>query len=124
MKGLLKAAVAAVALLWGGATSAQQAIELHGASQFNDDHAFTKAMVRFQELVDKYSGKKNNWVLHKLTDAGVIQRLRRVVSAVSDATWSALPNFAPGQAVCAFTHLQRPIVVSVDPAPGRLRMVD
>src|SRR5688572_24366264 len=34
MTGLLKAAVAAVALLWGGAASAQQAIELHGASQF------------------------------------------------------------------------------------------
>ena len=31
---------------------AQQApITLHGASQFGDDHAFTKAMVRFEELV-------------------------------------------------------------------------
>ena len=30
---------------------AQQAITLHGASQFNDDHAFTKALVRFGELV-------------------------------------------------------------------------
>ena len=75
-------------------------------------------------LPDEVFGLVNNWVLHKLTDAGVIQRLRRVVSTVSDATWAALPNFAPGQAVCSFTHLQRPIVVSVDPAPGRLRMVD
>ena len=46
-------------------------LELHGASQFNDDHAFTKAMVRFQELVDKYSGKKNNWVLHKNSELGL-----------------------------------------------------
>jgi TRAP-type transport system periplasmic protein len=44
---------------------------LHGASQFNDDHAFTKALVRFQELVDKYSGKKTNWVLHKNSELGL-----------------------------------------------------
>jgi TRAP-type C4-dicarboxylate transport system substrate-binding protein len=46
-------------------------LTLHGASQFNDDHAFTKALVRFQELVDKYSGKKNNWVLHKNSELGL-----------------------------------------------------
>ena len=45
--------------------------EMHGASQFNDDHAFTKALVRFQELVDKYSGKKTNWVLHKNSELGL-----------------------------------------------------
>jgi TRAP-type transport system periplasmic protein len=44
---------------------------MHGASQFNDDHAFTKALVRFQELVDKYSGKKTNWVLHKNSELGL-----------------------------------------------------
>src|SRR5687767_15384019 len=48
-----------------------QAQTLHGASQFNDDHAFTKALVRFQELVDKYSGKKTNWVLHKNSELGL-----------------------------------------------------
>ena len=31
-----------------------QTLTLHGASQFTDDHAFTKAMVRFEELVKKY----------------------------------------------------------------------
>jgi tripartite ATP-independent transporter DctP family solute receptor len=44
---------------------------MHGASQFNDDHAFTKALVRFQELVDKYSGKKTTWVLHKNSELGL-----------------------------------------------------
>ena len=48
-----------------------QTATLHGASQFNDDHAFTKALVRFQELVDKYSGKKNTWVLHKNSELGL-----------------------------------------------------
>jgi TRAP-type transport system periplasmic protein len=48
-----------------------QGMTMHGASQFNDDHAFTKALVRFQELVDKYSGKKTNWVLHKNSELGL-----------------------------------------------------
>ena len=44
---------------------------MHGASQFNDDHAFTKAMVKFQELVQKYSGKKVEFVLHKNSELGL-----------------------------------------------------
>jgi TRAP-type transport system periplasmic protein len=49
-----------------------QAQTLHGASQFNDDHAFTKAMVRFEELMKKYSGGKSlNFVLHKNSELGL-----------------------------------------------------
>jgi tripartite ATP-independent transporter DctP family solute receptor len=48
-----------------------QAVTLHGASQFNDDHAFTKAMVRFEELVKKYYGKPVNFVLHKNSELGL-----------------------------------------------------
>ncbi len=59
-----------LALLFCGSTQAQQ-VTLHGASQFNDEHAFTKALVRFQELVDKYSGQKVNWVLHKNSELGL-----------------------------------------------------
>jgi tripartite ATP-independent transporter DctP family solute receptor len=66
-KGILFAAIAAVASLNANA----QGLTMHGASQFNDDHAFTKALVRFQELVDKYSGKKTNWVLHKNSELGL-----------------------------------------------------
>jgi len=61
--------LAAVAVAFSVNAGAQQA--MHGASQFNDDHAFTKALVRFQELVDKYSGKKTNWVLHKNSELGL-----------------------------------------------------
>jgi TRAP-type transport system periplasmic protein len=60
------AALAAVALPAFG-----QGLTMHGASQFNDDHAFTKALVRFQELVDKYSGKPSKWVLHKNSELGL-----------------------------------------------------
>src|SRR6185436_9292403 len=65
MRRILFAALAAMA-----APSFAQ-MELHGASQFNDDHAFTKALVRFQELVDKYSGTKSKWVLHKNSELGL-----------------------------------------------------
>ena len=48
-----------------------QTITLHGASQFNDDHAFTKAMAKFEELVKKYYGKPVNFVLHKNSELGL-----------------------------------------------------
>src|SRR3982074_2745935 len=48
-----------------------QTITLHGAVQFNDDHAFTKALVRFEELVKKYYGKPINFVLHKNSELGL-----------------------------------------------------
>jgi TRAP-type transport system periplasmic protein len=67
MKKVLIAAVAAAFALPAWA----QQMTMHGASQFNDDHAFTKALVRFQELVDKYSGKKTTWVLHKNSELGL-----------------------------------------------------
>src|SRR3954470_14994840 len=51
--------------------SAQQAITLHGAVQFNDDHAFNRALVRFQELTAKYYGKPINFVLHKNSELGL-----------------------------------------------------
>ena len=50
---------------------AQQTITLNGAVQFNDDHAFTKALVRFEELVKKYYGKPINFVLHKNSSLGL-----------------------------------------------------
>ena len=59
-------AAAAVAL-----PAAAQSITLHGASQFGDDHAFTKAMVKFEELVKNYYGKPVNFVLHKNSELGL-----------------------------------------------------
>jgi TRAP-type transport system periplasmic protein len=50
---------------------AQAAVTLNGAVQFNDDHAFTKALVRFEELVQKYYGKPVNFTLHKNSSLGL-----------------------------------------------------
>jgi len=63
--------IAAAMLLASSPVSAQQAITLHGASQFNDDHAFTKAMVKFEQLVKQYYGKPINFVLHKNSELGL-----------------------------------------------------
>jgi len=60
-----------VGLAVSTAVYAQAPITLHGAVQFNDDHAFTKALVRFQELTQKYYGKPVNFVLHKNSELGL-----------------------------------------------------
>src|SRR5215210_7328513 len=62
---------AALALVIGFAAQAQQPITLHGAVQFNDDHAFNKALLRFEELVKKYYGKPINFVLHRNSELGL-----------------------------------------------------
>ena len=51
--------------------AAQSTITLHGASQFNDDHAFTKSLAKFEELVKRYYGKPINFVLHKNSELGL-----------------------------------------------------
>ncbi|MFZ2649519.1 MAG: TRAP transporter substrate-binding protein [Burkholderiaceae bacterium] len=66
------AAVLSAAFTFGLALNvAAQPITLHGASQFNDDHAFTKAMVKFEQLVKQYYGKPINFVLHKNSELGL-----------------------------------------------------
>ncbi|MCC7272671.1 MAG: TRAP transporter substrate-binding protein [Alphaproteobacteria bacterium] len=65
----LAGAVATVVAL--AAPAGAQTITLNGASQFNDDHAFTKAMVRFADLVKQYYGKPIEFVLHKNSELGL-----------------------------------------------------
>jgi tripartite ATP-independent transporter DctP family solute receptor len=81
MKGLIRAAfrgaaslavATSVAILLGASFPvAAQPITLHGAVQFNDDHAFNKALLRFEELVKKYYGKPINFVLHRNSELGL-----------------------------------------------------
>jgi tripartite ATP-independent transporter DctP family solute receptor len=66
----ITAALAALSVA-PGAAGAQEAITLHGASQFNDDHAFTKTLAKFAELVKQYYGKPINFVLHKNSELGL-----------------------------------------------------
>jgi TRAP-type C4-dicarboxylate transport system substrate-binding protein len=63
--------VAAAGVVAFALPAAAQTITLHGASQFSDEHAFTKALVRFEELVKQYYGKPINFVLHKNSELGL-----------------------------------------------------
>jgi tripartite ATP-independent transporter DctP family solute receptor len=49
---------------------AAQGQTIHGAVQFGDDHTFTRTLVKFAELTEKYAGKKLNFVLHKNSELG------------------------------------------------------
>ena len=71
------AAVAALGLVaaHSGAPAQAQVITLNGAVQFNDDHAFNKALLKFEELVKKYYGKPINFVLHQIGRASCRERV-------------------------------------------------
>jgi tripartite ATP-independent transporter DctP family solute receptor len=69
--GSMAAAAAVQAPFVHTTARAQSTITLNGASQFNDDHAFTKCMVRFEELVKKYYAKPINFVIHKNSALGL-----------------------------------------------------
>ena len=66
------AAAAGIALLAAAPAHAAD-ITLRGASQFDDDHAFTKTMVRFAELVQEYydGDQELEFVLHKNSELGL-----------------------------------------------------
>lgn len=68
---LLRRGLAVLAAAISLSAGAQAPVTLHGAVQFADDHAFTKTLVRFEELVRKYYGKPVNFVLHKNSELGL-----------------------------------------------------
>ena len=59
------------AALFAAPVAAQAPITLHGAVQFNDDHAFNKSLLKFEELVKQYYGKPINFVLHRNSELGL-----------------------------------------------------
>jgi len=48
-----------------------QTVTLHGAVQFNDEHAFNRTLLKFEELTKKYYGKPVNFVLHRNSELGL-----------------------------------------------------
>ena len=77
-----------------------------------------------QHLPDEVLGLVNNYILHKIGDANVINRLKRSLGGVDDSLWNRLPNLAPGQAVVAMSSFARPLLLNIDPTPCKLRMVE
>ena len=66
----------------------------------------------------------NSYILHKITDSEVVSTLRRTVSGIDAGLWDRLPGLVPGQAIVSFPHMARPLLVSMDPTPAELRLVD
>lgn len=77
-----------------------------------------------QHLPDEVLGLINNFILHKIADAGVINRLKRSIGGIDEGLWARLPSLAPGQAIVSMTSMARPLLVAINPAPCKLRMVD
>jgi hypothetical protein len=77
-----------------------------------------------QHLPRQVFGLVNSYILHKITDPLVVSSLRRTVSGIDEGLWNRLPGLAPGQAIVSFPHMARPLLVSIDPAPMELRLVD
>jgi DNA helicase HerA-like ATPase len=77
-----------------------------------------------QHLPDDVLGLINNWILHKISDAYVISRLKRSIGGINESLWRNLPSLAPGQAIISFTTHLRPLEISVDPTPCRLLMME
>jgi uncharacterized protein len=77
-----------------------------------------------QHLPDEVMGLINGWILHKIGDANVVSRLRRSIGGFSDSMWRQLPSLAAGQAAISFVNLRRPLLVTIDPTPCKLQMID
>jgi uncharacterized protein len=77
-----------------------------------------------QHLPRQVFGLVNSYILHKITDPQVVSTLKRTVSGIDDSLWRQVPGLAPGQAIAAFPHMTRPLLVAVDPSPVKLRMID
>ena len=100
-------AIAGGAVLLGAphVARAQQAITLNGAVQFNDDHVFTRALVRFEELVKQYyTAQPINFILHKNSSLGLEKQYFEYMAAgrgavdygiVSPAHMSTFSRAAP-----------------------------
>jgi DNA helicase HerA-like ATPase len=75
-----------------------------------------------QHLPDEVLGLINNFILHKISDGNVVERLRKSISGLDRGQWGMLPGLAPGQALVSLTHMTRPLLVSVDPASCQLKL--
>jgi TRAP-type transport system periplasmic protein len=67
----LAGALAVAGLLASAAPAGAQEIELHGAVQFDDNHAFNKALLKFEELTAACYAEPIKFVLHRNSELGL-----------------------------------------------------
>lgn len=66
----------------------------------------------------------NNRVLLRLGDEPTIARLKHSVGGVPESLWSRLKNLPTGQAIVSAQGIDPALIVALDPARCKLRMVD
>jgi TRAP-type C4-dicarboxylate transport system substrate-binding protein len=71
MNAAIRFAVTTMLAIAIASSAHAQTITLHGAVQFNDDHAFNRTLLKFEELTKKYYGKPVNFVLHRNSELGL-----------------------------------------------------
>ena len=77
-----------------------------------------------QHLPEEVLGLINNWVLHKISDTGVVNRLKRSIGGLTETQWRYLTSLAPGQAIVSFTSFSRPLQVTIDPSQCKLLLIE
>lgn len=77
-----------------------------------------------QHLPNEVLGLINNHIVHQIKDSGVIDRLKKSISGIDKAQWNMVSGLAPGQALVSLTSMTRPLLVSIDPTPCRLQLVE
>lgn len=77
-----------------------------------------------QHLPNEVLGLINNYIIHKIADSGVVDRLKKSISGIDKGQWNMVPGLAPGQALVSLMSLTRPLLVSIDPAPCKLLLVE
>jgi DNA helicase HerA-like ATPase len=77
-----------------------------------------------QHLPDEVLALLNTFFLHKISDANVISRLSRSIGGIDDGLWGRLSGLSAGQAIVSAPSMTRPLLVSLDPTPCKLLMVE
>ncbi|RUO87141.1 ATP-binding protein [Corallococcus sp. AB018] len=77
-----------------------------------------------QHLPDEVLALLNNFIIHKITDGAVINRMQKSVGSIDESLWNRVSRLAPGQALVSFSNFTRPLMVAVDPAPVKRLLVD
>ncbi len=77
-----------------------------------------------QHLPDEVLSLINNWIIHKVTDTGVLSRLRKTIGAIESNLWDRIPSLGPGLAVVSLQTQKRALVTRILPTPCKLLMAD
>jgi hypothetical protein len=75
-----------------------------------------------QNLPDEALALVNSWILHKIQDESVVNRLRKTIPSVDQSLWKMIASLRAGQAVVQLSHMARPMLTSINPSPYRLRL--